>query len=143
MEIKDYLNNRSPDELIDLLESKEAILDAKIDHLQKMKKTISEKSRMTKMATEIDHSAIIFEERQEKPLVLTEGEPFTGNKSIYNSMIKHYKYLNTYNIDAHYSAGWMMDAKKIIGNKPFSYDYLYTKVNKALNHYNYVRNKGT
>jgi DNA-binding transcriptional MerR regulator len=142
-EIKEYLNKRSPDELIHLLEKKEAILDSKIERLQKMKKTISEKSKITKIATEIDHSSIIFEERHEEILVLTEAEPFTGNESIYNSMIKHYKYLNSYNIETPHSAGWMMDTKKIIENKPFSYDYLFTRVNKASSHYNYVRNKGT
>ncbi|AZV48833.1 MerR family transcriptional regulator [Bacillus halotolerans] len=142
-EIKEYLNKRSPDELIYLLESKESILDTKIIQLQKMKKIISEKSRITKKAAEIDRSAILFEERQEEALVLTEAEPFTGDKSIYNSMINHNKYVNTHNLDAHHSPGWMMDTKKIISGKAFSYDYLYTRVNKTLNHYHYVQNKGT
>ncbi|MCY9031804.1 MerR family transcriptional regulator [Bacillus subtilis] len=142
-EIKEYLNKRSPDELIYLLESKEAVLDAKIKQLQKMKKIISEKSSITKKAAKIDRSAIIFEERKEEALVLTEAEPFTGDKSIYDSMINHNKYLNTYNIDTHHSPGWMMDIKKIVSGKPFSYDHLYTRVDKTLNHYNYVRSKGT
>lgn len=111
-EIKEYLNKRSPDELINLLESKESILDTKIKQLQEMKKIISEKSRITKKATEIDRAAILFEERQEEALVLTEAEPFTGDKSIYDSMINHNKYLNTQNLDAHHSPGWMMDTKK-------------------------------
>lgn len=58
-------------------------------------------------------------------------------------MINHNKYLNTYNIDTHHSPGWMMDIKKIVSGKPFSYDHLYTRVDKTLNYYNYVRSKGT
>ncbi|MGQ3480213.1 hypothetical protein [Paenibacillus sp. TY11] len=49
-EIKEYLNKRSPHELILLLEKEEAILNAKIKQLQKMKNIISEKARITKAA---------------------------------------------------------------------------------------------
>lgn len=142
-EIKQYLSKRSPNELIGLLEQESGILDAKIEQLQKMKRVITERVRITKMATQINTSDIIFVERPEERFVLTEALPFTGEKSIYDSMIKHYSYLDTCNIDTPHSAGWMMDIQKITEHKPFSYDYLFTRVTRESKHYSYVRNQGT
>lgn len=142
-EIKEYLSKRSPEGLIILLEKEEAILDDKIKQLQKMKNIISEKARITKVATSLEPSEILFEENDEELLVITEAEPFTGDKSIYHSMIKHEKYLNIYKIDTPHSVGWMRDTNKVLANEKFNYDYLFTRVSKESNYYNFKRSKGT
>lgn len=63
-EIKEYLNKRSPQELIVLLGKEEAMLNSKIKQLQKMKSIISEKKRITQAATEIISTDIIIEEKR-------------------------------------------------------------------------------
>ncbi|MEC0236370.1 MerR family transcriptional regulator [Paenibacillus kribbensis] len=142
-EIKEYLNKRSPHELIVLLENEEAMLNSKIKQLQKMKSIISEKKRITQAATEIISTDIIIEENNEEFLVITEADPYTNDKSIYDSMIKHEKYLNIYSIDASHTVGWMRDAKRVLANEAFNYDYLFTRVSKKSNYSNFKREKGT
>ncbi|MFD2043736.1 MerR family transcriptional regulator [Ornithinibacillus salinisoli] len=142
-EIKNYLSKRSPEQLILLLERETDALDNKIKQLQNMKNLITEKLRVTKGAIQIDTSNIVFEEKKEERFVLTEAMPFTGEKSIYDSMIKHYNYLNTNNINTPHSAGWMIDKNKVIKNEISSYDYLFTRVNESSTEYNFKREKGT
>jgi DNA-binding transcriptional MerR regulator len=142
-EIKEYLNKRSPQELIVLLGKEEAMLNSKIKQLQKMKSIISEKKRITQAATEIISTDIIIEEKKEGFLVVTEADPYTNDKSIYDSMIKHEKYLNIYSIDASHTVGWMRDTKRVLTNETFNYDYLFTRVSKKSNYSNFKREKGT
>ncbi|SFE24966.1 DNA-binding transcriptional regulator, MerR family [Paenibacillus algorifonticola] len=141
-EIKEYLNKRSPQKLIVLLEKEEALLDAKIKKLNKMKKIISEKKRITKASIEIIPTQMGYEEKHEEFLVLTEADPYTNDESIYDSMIKHEKYLNIYSIDASHTIGWMRDTKRVLANEAFHYDYLYTRVSKESNFSNFKRDKG-
>ncbi|QYK67254.1 MULTISPECIES: MerR family transcriptional regulator [Paenibacillus] len=142
-EIKEYLNKRSPQELIVLLGKEEAMLNSKIKQLQKMKSIISEKKRITQAATEIISTDIIIEEKKKEFLVVTEADPYTNDKSIYDSMIKHEKYLNIYSIDASHTVGWMRDTKRVLANETFNYDYLFTRVSKKSNYSNFKREKGT
>ncbi|MEK4432940.1 MerR family transcriptional regulator [Paenibacillus sp. FSL M7-0802] len=142
-EIKEYLNKRSPQELIVLLEKEEAMLNSKIKQLQKMKSIISEKKRITQAATEIISTDIIIEEKKEEFLVVTEADPYTNDKSIYDSMIKHEKYLNIYSIDASHTVGWMRDTTRVLANETFNYDYLFTRVSKKSHYSNFKREKGT
>lgn len=142
-EIKEYLNKRSPQELIVLLGKEEAMLNSKIKQLQKMKSIISEKKRITQAATEIISTDIIIEEKKEEFLVVTEADPYTNDKSIYDSMIKHERYLNIYSIDASHTVGWMRDTKRVLANETFNYDYLFTRVSKKSNYSNFKREKGT
>ncbi|WP_405168748.1 MerR family transcriptional regulator [Paenibacillus sp. FSL H3-0286] len=142
-EIKEYLNKRSPHELIVLLDKEEAMLNAKIKHLKKMKSIISEKRQITKAATEIIPTEIIIEENIEEFLVITEADPYTNDKSIYDSMIKHEKYLNIYSIDTSHTVGWMRDTNRVLANETFNYDYLYTRVSEQSNYSNFKREKGT
>ncbi|MEC0206586.1 MerR family transcriptional regulator [Paenibacillus lautus] len=142
-EIKEYLNKRSPHELIALLDKEEAILNEKIKKLQKMKSIISEKKRITKAATEINPIDITIEENDEEFLIITEADPFTNVKSIYHSMIKHQNYLYLNSIDASHKIGWMRDTKRVLANETFNYDYLYSRVSEQSNYSNFKREKGT
>ncbi|WP_438495844.1 MerR family transcriptional regulator [Paenibacillus sp. IHBB 3054] len=142
-EIKEYLKKRSPHEFIALLDKEEKLLNSKIKQLQKMKSIISEKKRITQAATEINSADIVMEENNEEFLVITEADPYTNDKSIYDSMIKHEKYLNIYSIEASHSVGWMRNTKRVLANEPFNYDYLFTRVSKDSNFSNFQREKGT
>lgn len=141
-EIKDYLDKRSPDELITLLDKKETLLDEKIKQLQKMKNTIAIKKEMTKVATQINPSQIIVEEFKEDLLVITKADAYISDKSIYDSMIKHEKYLASFNIHSTHTIGWMRDSKKVFANETFNYDFLYTRVNQRSSYSNFKREAG-
>ena len=142
--IKEYLNKRSPEELILLLEKTKEVISKKIKKLQKIEKMISEKARITKEVVEISTSGIVFEERNEERLFRTEAKPLTDtteDKNIYNSIFYHYNCLNNYNIDT-YSVGWMIDTKKVIAHENIRYYYLFTRVNEP-DYSNFKVDKGT
>ncbi|ABR46843.1 putative transcriptional regulator, MerR family [Alkaliphilus metalliredigens QYMF] len=142
-EIKAYLNKRTPDEYILLLEKEEASLDTKIRELQKMKGLISQKISITKSAVGINTSEILLEEKiKDEFLVITKTVPFTGEKSIAASIKKHYEYLNEHNIISPYSLGCMVDSEKVFDDLD-SYDYFFTKVSKTSDSYNFIREKGS
>ncbi|WP_117170063.1 MerR family transcriptional regulator [Paraliobacillus sediminis] len=141
-EIKAYLHKRSPEELILLLEKEAVNLTAKINHLQKLSDFILEKSRITKEAIGINTSDIIFEERDEERLLVTEANDSIEDKNIYDSIFYHDNCLKNYNIDTTHSPGWMIDKKKVSTHENMKYDYLFTRVNKS-NYFNFTIKKGT
>ncbi|MFC4321224.1 MerR family transcriptional regulator [Litchfieldia salsa] len=143
IEIKNYLIKRSPHELINLLEKETKNLDEKMNKLQRMKYVMEEKARQTKAAINTNTSDIILEEREEERFILTEALPFTGEKSIYDSMIKHYEFLTIHHIETLHSAGWMIDINHLSTRENPRYDYLYTRVTNTSNHYNFIKKKGS
>jgi DNA-binding transcriptional MerR regulator len=141
-EIKNYLDRRSPTELISLLENKKEALERRIQTLERRRTMIMEKTFLTKRATSIDVSAITIEQVNEERLFLTNAAPFLGDKSIYESMLKHQHSLKKHNIDAPISSGWMLNSNKIKKNQVFSYDHLFTRVGKASSKSNFVKKEG-
>lgn len=141
-EIKTYLEKRSPEELVLLLEKEADLLTKKINRLQKMKQLVLEKSRITQEAMAIDPSAIVFEEKEEERLFVTVAKPLTDEKTIYDSIYHHYRCLQDYQIGVTHSAGWMIDTNKVYAEDYLSYDYLYTRINTS-DYANFTIEKGT
>ncbi|MCK0470480.1 MerR family transcriptional regulator [Alkalihalobacillus sp. APA_J-10(15)] len=135
-DIKTFLDNRSPERLIQLLEREEKTLTAKIHRLEKMKKMVSEKINVTKEALEITPTSIHVEYNDQMYLVITDSKPVTSDKNIYESLLNHHKYLTEHNIDEAANEGWMIGVKKVLSGDNLLYDYLYTRVNdsKYANH---------
>ncbi|SDZ26382.1 DNA-binding transcriptional regulator, MerR family [Evansella caseinilytica] len=141
-EIKEYLEKRSPDELIRLLEKEANTIARKINRLQAMKQLIKEKLQITRVAIGINPFEIGYEEKGEAGLFVTEVKPLTDDKHIYDSYYHHYRLLEKYNIGISHSTGWMIDTKKISARDYLGYDYLYTKVDKKA-YANFTIDKGT
>ncbi|NMI03589.1 MerR family transcriptional regulator [Paenibacillus sp. SZ31] len=142
-EIRVYLDRRSPEELITLLEKEEQLLDVKIEKLNKMKKVISEKKQITASALKINPAYIGLKDMSQEALVITEADPYTNDESFYESMLKHDKYLDIHNLDASHTVGWMRDTKAVLANEAFNYDYLYTRISKDSTDANFIKENGT
>ncbi|PWU69843.1 MerR family transcriptional regulator [Gracilibacillus dipsosauri] len=141
-DIKTYLNNRSPEKLIHLLEEEEKALTVKINQLEKMKKLVVEKINITQDAREVNTSEITIEYKEmDEYIVVTDSKPLTNEKNIYDSIQRHYKYLEELNILTSVTEGWMIHVKNILNGENVKYDYLYSKVDHS-NHANYKKEKG-
>lgn len=70
-EIKDYLDHRTPDALVQLFEDKIIRVDEEIEHLKQIKKMMQHKMEMTKLVSTIDSSEIKLQEFEEEYLVLS------------------------------------------------------------------------
>ncbi|MUK88415.1 MerR family transcriptional regulator [Ornithinibacillus sp. L9] len=142
-EIKEFLDHRSPEELVLLLEKEAKALTTKINHLEKMKKLVVEKINVTKEAMEVNTLDIGIEYKKEDEfIVVTNSKPLTNEKNIYNSIQLHYKYLEEFNILPSASEGWMISVKNVLNGENLRYDYLYTKVNDP-NYATHKIEKGT
>ncbi|WP_336760157.1 MerR family transcriptional regulator [Paenibacillus sp. USHLN196] len=142
-EIKDYLDQRSPEKLITLLEGEEALLEVKINKLIKMKKLISKKKEITASALKINPAFIGLEDMSAEALVITAADPYTNDESFYESMLKHDKYLESHHLDTSHTVGWMRDTKAVLANEAFNYDYLYTRISNDSTHANFKKENGT
>ncbi|KXJ35330.1 MerR family transcriptional regulator [Bacillus spizizenii] len=131
-EIKEFLEYRSPERLIHLLEKKEKALTTKIKHLERMKKVVTDKLYVTKEAMEVNTLDIVMENKKEDEfIVVTDSKQLTNDKNAYESIQLHYKYLEESNIVSSTSEGWMISVSNVLNGNNIQYDYLYTKVNES------------
>lgn len=142
-DIKSYLDKRSPEELIKLLEEEENIIDKKIEHFIKMKKVLAQKIEITKSALNIKEKGIFKEEKEEEYILTTNPLPYTDEKSIFLSLANHYKFIDEKNIYSPHAVGCMLDISKVMKGGGEEYDYFFTTLSIDKSHYNFKRPKGT
>lgn len=130
-DIKKYLDKRSPEKLIHILEKEEQVLTTKINQLEVMKKIVAEKIAITKNALSVNTSEITMEYREKDQfIVVTDTKPLTNEKSLYDSIQRHNTYLEEKNILSS-TEGWMIRVEKVLNGDAVQYDYLYTKLDEA------------
>lgn len=132
-EIKEYLDRRSPSELISLLENQTLIIEEKIDRLRILKNLITEKIKLTKDVFNINIGKISIEENLDELLVVTEALPMNGEKSIVYSIREHVQYCEEHAIYSPHCIGEMISVENIEDGVYDSYKYFYTKVKEIIN----------
>lgn len=126
-EIKAYLDRRSPEELISLLESQEELIAEKIKLLKKMQHMIQKKKEITKNAQIIDPNEIVVKNLPEEYLIqikATQGDA----KSIAHCISKLIMFCEENEIYSPYAIGSMLSLKNIENNIYDKYSYFYTQV---------------
>lgn len=142
-EIKQFLDNRSPENLILLLAHKERALTKKIAELESMKKLVSDKINNTKQALEIQAQDIFFENiNDDQFFVFSHSKPITNEKNFYDSIQQHVRYLENHDIIPYVSEGWMIRVENVLNGEKHKYDFLYTKVEDST-YANHIKEKGT
>ncbi|MGM0900567.1 MAG: MerR family transcriptional regulator [Bacillota bacterium] len=142
-EIKHFLDNRSPEKLILLLEKKEKALTKKITELETMKRLVVDKIHDTKLAIEVNTREVVFESKKKDQFVVaTNSKPLTNDINFYDPMQKHYKYLEEHDIIPSASEGWMIGVDNVLNGETGKYDYIYTKVDEPT-YSNHTMEKGT
>lgn len=126
-EIKNYLDVRGPEKLIELFDKQEKEIDKKINHLIAIKQLISQKSQATKSLFYMDNKIILKEENKEL-LIITEALPSTDDRSLAVSYANHIKNCNRNNITAPYTTGQMISLNNIIKESYVTYSYFHTKI---------------
>ncbi|MEG2017167.1 MAG: MerR family transcriptional regulator [Clostridium sp.] len=127
-EIKIYLDNKSPEGLINLLRREEVEIDRRIDRLKQMKELISLKSQLTESIFNIDTDKISIVEESEELLLLTKNLPETDNRSMAVSIANHAKYCSENGISFPSYTGEMISIENILNDNYYSYNYYFTKI---------------
>ncbi|HBC4764121.1 TPA: MerR family transcriptional regulator [Staphylococcus aureus] len=141
-DIRDYLSNRSPKELINILSEEEKKLDDKIAELRRKKLNIRSRIEKTKLALTSDIEGISEELPEEEYLIVTKAEPSIDENSIFESLANHQKYLYDNNIKGYYASGGMVDPNKVLSKDNFQYDYFFSRVESTQLKYNFTKKKG-
>jgi DNA-binding transcriptional MerR regulator len=142
-EIKQFLDNRSPEKLILLLEKKDKVLTEKISELESMKKVVADKINDTKQALEANSQEIVFETiNQDLFFVVSDTKHLTNEINFYDSLQQHYRYLDKHDIIPYASEGWMRRVDNVLTGEIQKYDYLYTKADDST-YANHIKEKGT
>ena len=135
-EIKAYLDKRTPQDLILLLEEKEQEIALKVTHLNQMKNFISHKVELTKEAlTFIDHPLFITTETEEVLLISQVTEP-EANKGLGLAISHHLSNCKNHGLFSMNSIGNMIHLHHIKQQDYHNYQYFFTKVDKLEQHDN-------
>ena len=134
VEIKKYLDRRSPQELVRLLSREEKHIDKKIHELKQMKRFIHQKAKLTRQTASLDFKSMEITECPPEILVLTRLSPPIDDKGYTISAAKHVAYCEENKIYSPYAIGSMIDLNSIQQNNYDGYSYFYTQVDKAPKH---------
>lgn len=132
-EIKTYLDNRTPEALINLFEEKILQVDKDIEVLKRMRKLMETKISITKKACNMDYSKISIEYLDEEYLVLSKSIENVSHKEYLKIISEHMNYCNISNLNSGYSIGAMINKENILAGVKDNYSYLYTKLSSKEN----------
>lgn len=127
-EIKVYLDNKSPQGLIELLNKEEKQIDRQIEKLKQMKDLISLKSKITESIFNIDTDKISIIHEDEELLLLTKTLPATDNRSMAVSIANHARYCTENGIAFPGYTGEMISIENILNEDYIAYNYFFTKI---------------
>ena len=129
--IKAYLDDRSPDHLIDLLEHQITEIDRKLEDLIWLKDFLKTKVQLTRDAMCVDAGTVLMEELQTEEYLIT--TPYNGtddDKKIAQAITEHLNDCHELDVYSAYSIGGMIPANDIPTEQYYNYSHFYTKLNK-------------
>ncbi|GKX67068.1 MerR family transcriptional regulator [Inconstantimicrobium mannanitabidum] len=132
-EIKEYMDNRTPESLIDLFEHKINEVSKEIEHLTAIQKYMKTKIAITKKACSIDLNKITLELLKEEKLVLSRSINNLSYKDYLKAVAEHMDYCNTHHLDTGHSICAMISKENILKGVNENYSHIYTKLTSNKN----------
>lgn len=126
-QIKAYLDRRSPEELVALLEGEAGELEAKIRRLRQMQDLIRRKAALTRAAMAADREGVRVEERPQALLITTPRRP---GESVSLAFVAHMQFREDRHIVSPYPVGAIMDPEKAVQPSPDGYCAFYTQMDR-------------
>ena len=127
-EIKWFLTNRSPMELIELFKEKTIELEKKIKNLHRVQKIIKTKISLTEKAICMDDSQITLELHGEEQLFLSESILNSSDAEFLKSTSDFIDFCIENEFYTGFPIGTMISKENIIEGNHDDYSFLYTKV---------------
>lgn len=132
-QIKQYIDGKSPQELIKLLTHQKQVIEKKLLHLTKMHQMISDKITITGIALKKKNDEISIESCDEMRLAVTYFDKNMDDRLLMLQMAKHFKACDEKNVYSPYAIGEVMPVKTArSGSLDFNcYSYCYTFVDST------------
>ncbi|MFD1929090.1 MerR family transcriptional regulator [Sporosarcina siberiensis] len=127
-EIKLFLKNKTPIDLIELLKNKTQEIDVKINNLQSIQKIIQTKIELTERALVIDYSTITLQEQAEERLFLSSSILDCSDKGFLNSVSTFIECIKEEGLDIGYPIGAVISKDQVEQGDYENYTYLYTRL---------------
>lgn len=141
--IKNYLDHRSPSELIELLEKQKTVIADKIAELQNMHHLIERKIQMAQDACTINPNEIVLKFLPAAYLVRTPTKNMDKEKNIAISLSQHIHYCKQHNICSSSITGEILSFEDIKNDIYTHYTYFYTTLDEeSYAHHNFVKEAG-
>lgn len=141
-DIKSYLDNRSPNELISLLKSQNKIISKKINDLEKIQKLIESKIEVTKSASKINKDTFdILKLTQDEYFVISEDAIKTDDLNITKYIANLINLCNEKKLFAHYSMVGIHHKQDIINCNYIKYSNFGIKIDDCNNDFSLTYHK--
>ncbi|MCC5893871.1 MAG: MerR family transcriptional regulator [Alkalibacterium sp.] len=141
-DIKSYLNTRSPEQFVDLLDTEAGKLQNKINELTKLHTVMEEKKKVTSQTLNHNLNEYIIEDVGSRFFYLTEVPDVLDAKIYYQSYQSHFSHLEMKTRRTSWLEGLMVPTSEI-SDQLYSYKgYIYTEL-KSEQHSNYQLDGGT
>lgn len=127
-EIKLFLKNKTPIELIELLKNKSKEIELKINHLNSIQKIIQTRIELTERALTIDEAQITLQEHEEERLFLSSSILDCSDKGFLKSVSTFIEFIKNNQLDLGYPIGAMISKEQVEQGDFENYTYLYTRM---------------
>ncbi|PRY78023.1 MerR family transcriptional regulator [Alkalibacterium olivapovliticus] len=127
-DIKQYLNNRSPEQFVTLLDTEAEKLKRKIDELSTLYTVMEEKKKLTSETLKHELNEYIIEETSPRYYYLTEVSNVLDTKAYYESYQRHYSTLKSKTRRSSWLEGLMVPTSEITNQLTRYKGYIYTEL---------------
>lgn len=142
-EIKMYLDNRTPDTLVELFEARKLELNREIQKLNRVSQLIEVKINITKQASKINYKGVRLEEKQEEYLILSKPIRQHDYKIYFKTLVEYINYCYDNNLDDGYPVSSIISKENILTQNYSHLSYYYIKINNKIDiEYCFVKPKG-
>lgn len=129
-EIKQFIYNKTPEQLISLFEEKKKETHEKISHLKQMERIIDTKLEITKQGIATNFNDITVEFEEEEQFFISPLIENTSEKEFLSAVSAFIEILYTRKLDIGYPIGAILTQQQIDDEAFENYSYLYTKISE-------------
>lgn len=126
-DIKKYIDMRSPNELINVLENQTSQLSIKIKKLQQMQLLLDTRINATIEGKNAIPNLITIQNMPEETMLVTKLNDNTNDKKLAEALSEHFSLCYSQEIFVPPTMGEMLDVKEIMQENYFAYSHFYTR----------------
>ncbi|MEF9921302.1 MAG: MerR family transcriptional regulator [Anaerovoracaceae bacterium] len=130
-EIKTHMDNRSPETLIQLLETKKVELDNKISELEWSRKYIDAKIQITTEGMNAPLGKILFKDMPAQSLIVADYVGGNNEKAVAEAVTEHFNYCRSIGIKSAYSIGGIIPVSEV-NQHTYRYSKFYTIADRSM-----------
>lgn len=131
-EIRAYLDRRSPEELLSLLEREQAALQARMARLRRLRRLIEGRSELTRRALAAVPGQVAVEQAPQRWYVATPARGITDDAQFARILARHMEYCDAHGVESPYPLGARLPVAAARAEAWDGYTHCYTQVERPV-----------